>query len=172
MRKSVKICFECNIKKPLTEFSQNKNSLLGVNNECKVCREEYNQYQRQWQRSYYRTKQKPNPIYRLNHSISSNIRQSLKDSKGGRKWELLVGYTLEDLKKHLEKQFQDGMTWGNYGEWHVDHIIPKSVFNFTKPEHTDFKRCWALKNLQPLWSEDNLKKRAQFKAHFQPSLLI
>ena len=58
------------------------------------------------------------------------------------------------------------------GEWHIDHIIPKSVFNFTKPEHEDFKRCWALKNLQPLWAEENISKFNKLDKHFQPTLAL
>jgi 5-methylcytosine-specific restriction endonuclease McrA len=65
------------------------------------------------------------------------------------------------------------MTWENYGsEWHLDHKIPLSVHNFTKPEHSDFKKAWSLKNLQPLWAEDNLKKNAKLNKPFQPSLLL
>ena len=64
------------------------------------------------------------------------------------------------------------MCWDNYGKWHIDHIIPKSVYNYTKPEHTDFKRCWALKNLQPLWASDNLSKNDKIDKPFQQALLI
>ena len=64
------------------------------------------------------------------------------------------------------------MIWGNYGDWHIDHKIPISAFNFTKPEHEDFKRCWALSNLQPLWAKDNISKNAKLEKHFQPSLAI
>ena len=50
------------------------------------------------------------------------------------------------------------MNWDNYGEWHVDHIIPKSSFNFSSKHDKEFKECWALDNLQPLWAEDNIAK--------------
>jgi len=108
----------------------------------------------------------------LNKSISRAIYKALNGNKNDRNWEKLVGYSLNELKKHLEKQFKDGMSWDNYGKWHIDHEIPKSVFNYTKPEHTDFKRCWALKNLQPMWAEQNKVKGAKLKKHFQPKLLI
>ena len=64
------------------------------------------------------------------------------------------------------------MSWENYGDWHVDHKIPLKVFNFTEAEHVDFKKAWALKNLQPLWAKDNFEKNAKLTKHFQPSLLI
>ena len=62
------------------------------------------------------------------------------------------------------------MTWDNYGKWHIDHIVPISVFNYTKTEHEDFKRCWALGNLRPLWAFDNISKGAKLEKHFQPYL--
>jgi len=112
--------------------------------------------------------------FKLNRNIRSSMCHSLKynGSKNGRHWEDLVGYTLTDLKKHLEKQFVDGMTWDNWGEWHIDHIRPISKFNFTDPSHTDFQRCWSLKNLQPLWAFDNLSKNDKLEKPFQPSLAL
>lgn len=112
---------------------------------------------------------------RLNNSISASIRDSLKKNNGnknGRHWEGLVGYTLSDLRIHLEKQFTEGMNWDNYGEWHIDHRIPKSVFNYSSPEHIDFKRCWALDNLQPLWAYDNICKSNELEQSFQPSFKL
>jgi len=61
-------------------------------------------------------------------------------------------------KNHLEKQFKDGMTWDNYGDWHIDHIRPISSFNFKSYEDKEFKECWDLNNLQPLWAEENIRK--------------
>jgi len=108
---------------------------------------------------------------RLSKNISRRIRASLKiKSKNGRGWESLVGYSIFELMRHIEKQFVNGMTWDNYGEWHIDHEIPISVFNFSKPEHPDFKKCWALKNLQPMWAIDNIRKKDKISKPFQPSL--
>lgn len=109
---------------------------------------------------------------RLSNRLSKAIGKSLKGNKNGNHWEDLVGYTLNSLIKHFKKLFRPGMTWENYGEWHIDHIIPISIFNFTRPEHRDFKRCWALKNLQPLWAKENLEKHNKTDKHFQPSLLL
>jgi len=119
-----------------------------------------------------RERLKTDPIFKLNKKISYGIRQSLNGNKKGIKWETLVGYTASDLKKHIEKQFKPDMSWENHGEWHIDHIIPISKFNFTKPEHSDFKKCWALKNLQPLWALENIKKSNKLIKPFQPSLLL
>lgn len=113
------------------------------------------------------------PVARLHQNVSRAIRSSLSyGTKRRKKWESLVGYTTLDLKQHLEKQFKPGMTWENYGEWHIDHIIPVAVFNFGSYEHEDFKRCWALKNLQPMWAKENISKGARLETHFQPALQL
>lgn len=112
------------------------------------------------------------PNYRINDSISSSIRYSIKQNKNGIKWEKLVGYSLQNLKKHLQKLFTNEMSFENYGEWHIDHILPLSKFNFEKPEDEDFKKAWALKNLQPLWKKDNLQKGTKLKTPIQNSFIF
>ena len=76
----------------------------------------------------------------------------------------LLGYTVDDLKAHLERQFTKGMSWGNIGDWEVDHIVPVSSFNITSADDEDFKACWALSNLRPVWRSVNRSKGA--KAEF------
>lgn len=112
--------------------------------------------------------------YNLNNRMRCLMWQGLKKNKGGHKWQDLVGYSIDDLRRHLEKQFKDGMSWERFlaGEIHVDHKIPRSAFNFSHPEHIDFKKCWALKNLQPLWAKENMSKGSRLYKHFQPSLAI
>ena len=122
----------------------------------------------QWQKKS-RRKAAKRPSWRINCRMSSAIRQSLNGNKDGHGWESLVGYTVDDLKKHLEKRFIDGMTWENIGDWHIDHEIPQSVFNFKSHSDLDFKKCWALSNLQPMWAKDNRSKGAKLEKPFQPS---
>ena len=119
-------------------------------------------------------KRRSTPRGKLASCFGTAVGRSLKNnSKGARHWETLVGYTVDQLKQHLEKQFRPGMTWGNHGPcWHIDHIIPIDAFNFTCPEDLDFKRCWALKNLQPLGKIENIRKSAKLENPFQPSLCI
>lgn len=100
---------------------------------------------------------------RINNAMSTQVRYHLKMfllKKDGHHWESLVGYTVEELKIHLESLFTDGMNWDNYGKfgWQIDHVIPKTSFPITSINDENFKRCWALSNLQPLWWQDNLKK--------------
>jgi hypothetical protein len=111
-------------------------------------------YEKQWCRS----KRETDPAFRLSKNLSRQIRKSIHKSKDGYHWEDLLGYTLKDLMGHLEKLFKLGMTWQNMGLWHIDHIRPVSSFNFTSYEDKEFKECWSLNNLQPLWALENMKK--------------
>ena len=119
-------------------------------------------------------KRKTDLKFNLNARIRSAIRLSLKGNKPIGHWEYFVEYTLNDLIKRLEETMPKGYTWQNLliGELHVDHIIPISAFNFIKPEHTDFKRCWALSNLRLLPAKENLIKGDKLDRPFQPALKI
>lgn len=99
--------------------------------------------------------------FKLRWVTSKAVRQSLKDRNSGKRglsWEKLVGYTVQELRSHLEALFKPGMTWDNYGKWHVDHKKPQVLFEFDSADHPEFRACWALSNLQPLWALDNLRK--------------
>ena len=95
--------------------------------------------------------------YKLSTAMRVGIKKGLRIKREGRTFEIL-GYTLEDLKKRLSSLFLEGMSFENYGKWHIDHIRPIVSFNYDSTEHPDFKKCWALNNLQPLWAEDNIRK--------------
>ena len=113
---------------------------------------------------YFKRLRKENPKFRLDCNMGIAIRQSLKGKKAGRRWERLVGYRLKDLIGHLENQFDEKMTWENYGNyWHIDHIKPRSLFKYTFSEEPEFKECWSLKNLQPLEKTANLRKSNTFE---------
>jgi hypothetical protein len=107
---------------------------------------------------YYHNIQKKNFKFRINGAIGAYIRKHLNGNKNGKHWENLLGYTLEDLKNCLENQFKPGMSWNNYGNWHIDHKIPISFFEFRSHKDTEFKLCWCLGNLQPLWAKENISK--------------
>jgi hypothetical protein len=85
--------------------------------------------------------------------------------KGGRHWELLLPYTLQEFILYFESLFTHGMTWENYGKkgWEIHHILPKSWWKFESYNDREFKQCWALCNLQPLWSKDNAIKGNRVK---------
>jgi len=68
----------------------------------------------------------------------------------------LIGCSINELKLYLEKKFKLGMSWSNYGKWHIDHIRPCISFNLSKS--SEQKKCFNYTNLQPLWALDNLRK--------------
>lgn len=115
---------------------------------------------RRVKRDYYHRIEKKDPKFMLNRHMTTLINRCLKNGKGGQSWRKFVDFTLRDLMVHLESQFTDGMSWENRGVhgWHIDHIRPISSFNFQKPEDSEFKECWSLNNLQPLWAKDNCSK--------------
>ena len=123
--------------------------------------DKFKEYLREWKKK----ERCINAKYKLDDNMSGAIWKALKGKKAGRKWEELVGYTVEDLIKHLESKFESWMNWNNYGiyeegkfKWHIDHIKPKSLFNYNGPEDDEFKKCWELENLQPLEAIENIKK--------------
>lgn len=77
-----------------------------------------------------------------------------------------IGYTTGELRKHIENQFKPGMNWENYTEWEIDHIIPKSAFSYKSDQDAQFRQCWALKNLQPLWVAENHRKHSKIATPF------
>lgn len=105
-------------------------------------------------------RRKLNSTIYLSSIISRSINHSLKNGKTDYHWESLVNYTLQDLIIHLESLFKPGMSWSNYGKdgWEIDHKKPISSFNFSSYEDKEFKKCWDLNNLQPLWAEENIRK--------------
>ena len=127
--------------------------------------EEIKEYRRKFRKKYEKKRRKEDPMYRLNSNMSNLINQSLKSGKNGNHWEDLVGFTINDLKSHLEKQFKDGMAWDNKGRngWHLDHIRPVSSFNFLSYNDPEFKQCWSLYNLQPLWEYENISKGSKWE---------
>ena len=90
----------------------------------------------------------------LSSIVRNRIRSSLQSDKSKHSIEYL-GCTIQHFKEHIEKQFVEGMTWDNYGEWHIDHIIPLKYENPTM-EETIERLHWE--NTQPLWATDNKSK--------------
>ena len=118
--------------------------------------EKVREYNRRGSSKYRQTKHGA-----LSLLMGAAIWDALRENKRGHHWESLVGYTVEDLRKHLESLFKNGMSWENRCFWHIDHIVPKSRFHYKTSRDPEFKVCWGLANLQPLWAKDNLQKHAK-----------
>ena len=161
------ICKEC--RKQYRENNKEKirewNKQYSENNKEK--KREYNKQYRENNRERLNAadlrrrnqRYKNDPEFRLRINISGAFRHFLKGNKEKPSSDYLkqCGYARKELMKHLEDQFDQNMTWDNYGSyWHVDHIIPKSVFEPTNEQH--LKWCWSLENLRPLEAGENMSK--------------
>jgi hypothetical protein len=98
------------------------------------------------------------PTYAFRMGISRSIRVALRGKKSRRSTFKLLGYSVLDLMGHLERNFQSGMSWANYGEWHVDHRRPVASFSFETDLEGAVRECWGLANLRPMWAEPNKEK--------------
>lgn len=126
-----------------------------------------NDMYKSYKRLYQKELKEKNPQYKLSQNISSAIYISLKENniKKNNKYFQSLGYTITELKEHIESLFKANMSWDNYGEWHIDHVIPQSKFNYNSMDDLEFKDCWGLHNLQPLWSTENISKNNKFISH-------
>jgi len=78
---------------------------------------------------------------------------------------LYLGCSLDALREHLERQFQPGMTWDNWGRqgWHIDHIKP--LLHFDLEDEGQLRIVCHYTNLQPLWWRDNIVKGHVERGH-------
>lgn len=136
-------------------FKENKETILRKGKEWNIKHKDYmREYQREWQQN----ERDDNPIYRLRQNVGRVIRNMLNGSKNS-SIAVLLPYSIEELKEHLQKQFTSEMTWDNYGSyWELDHVYPQSLLPYETTEHENFKKCWALSNLQPLTISENRSK--------------
>lgn len=99
--------------------------------------------------------------HRRIYGFQSRLTAALKKGIGKSSVERELGYSMLDLRTHIQRQFVQGMTWDNHGyecgNWHIDHIVPKRHFN-------SIRCCYALSNLRPLWADENIKK-GQVRTH-------
>lgn len=114
---------------------------------------------------YYRKKRfSEDKVFKITFNVRKRIRDILK-LKGDIKKETtfeIIGCSPNELVQHLQTQFKDGMSWDNYGEWHIDHIIPLSSGKTLE----DIRKLCRYTNLQPLWAKDNLKKSNKLLDHY------
>jgi hypothetical protein len=175
----MKQCYVCNYRKPLGAFYKHKYMADGYLNICKDCQKirsienhNLNKEERNKKRNqrYYNNKKhhisvcvknqkirrSKNHFIRMRDSLSGNLYKSCKKNGWSKVSSLnhYIGCDWIFFKSHMEKLFKDGMNWDNYGEWHIDHIIPTSS---AQTEESLYK-LYHYTNLQPLWAIENIKK--------------
>ena len=106
----------------------------------------------------YKKLKKTDIMYHMMQNLNSRICREfkMKNIKRTLKYADYIGCSPEVLKDHIQNQLKDNMTFDNYGDWEIDHIIPVSSFNLNDINQS--KKCFNYLNLQPLWSIDNKKK--------------
>jgi len=110
----------------------------------------------------YRLKRNRNDlIFRITGNLRHRVNQAIKGNNKSTKSLKLIGCSIQNLKNHLELKFTKGMSWSNYGKWHIDHIRPCVSFNLSKSKEQ--RKCFHYTNLQPLWARDNLVKHTSKK---------
>jgi hypothetical protein len=164
----MKTCTKCKLEKEKTEYYKHKNGKDGLNPVCKVCWKQENKiFEENNPRTQYRKKRytdnrekinkkqttynlkrhHQNPEIKLLNNTRTRIKNFLKGKTKSQSTQAILGIDAIGYKKYIENLFQEGMSWENFGEWEIDHILPVSKggsFHYT--------------NTQPLWKEENRKK--------------
>lgn len=155
---------KCKIWQSLNKEKSRASATRSRNKKIDIYRKKSREYQKEYRlnhieevrmKSRERSRKKIKTIKNvIDGRMSSQIGLALRGNKNFKKWVNLVGYTAEDLKKHIESQFTDGMNWDVFmkSEIHIDHIIPKNNFKYQSADDIEFVKCWSLENLQPLWA--------------------
>ena len=101
--------------------------------------------------------------FRLAGNLRNALRRAVKASGGrkpGRTVELL-GCSVAEFKSYIEAQWQEGMSWDNWGRtvdcWQLDHKRPIASFDLT--DEAQVRACFHFSNYQPLWMLENAIKK-------------
>ena len=132
-----------------TKHGEKEKARRRSNLNCKANRRAY-------MRRYKANRKEIDPQFELLESLRSKLSQAISH-KSYVSIAQLVGCSIENLRKHIESQFTDGMCWHNYGVkgWCIDHIKPVASYNLL--ELQQLQECFHYTNLRPLWVKDNLK---------------
>ena len=135
---------------------------------CNAASKKYREENRDQLNEYKLNRYHNDPTYKLRMLTKNLVNLTLIRGKGGQSLLSYVDWnSYDELKEHLENQFEDWMTWENHGvwhptekRWHIDHIMPQSVLleGVETMDHPKFRECWALKNLRPLEARENISK--------------
>ena len=108
----------------------------------------------------YRWRYYNDPQFKLKEIYRSRMRKIMGNHHQSKRQIELLGCSVKDFKTYIERQFTNGMTWGNHGigkgKWNLDHIAPCSAFDQTNEEQS--RQCWHWTNLRPMWAIKNMKK--------------
>lgn len=115
-----------------------------------------NKSYRKYRREYTARRRKSEIHFKIAETLRSRLSCSIRSIPKTNKTLELLGCSIASFKLYLESKFEPGMSWGNYGKWHIDHIMPISIFDLTKVKHR--MACFHFSNMQPLWARENISK--------------
>ncbi len=134
-------------------YEDNKENILDKNAKFK---EENPEWAREYNAKYARQKRKGDLNFRLAHNLRTRLNSVITGRKKSGSAVRDLGCSLDELRIYIASLFESGMSWDNYGKWHIDHIYPLSRVDLSNRE--EFLKACHYTNLQPLWAIDNIKK--------------
>ena len=94
----------------------------------------------------------------LQMRLRNRLRMAIKNGQRAGSAVADLGCTIPFFKDYIASLFTPGMTWDNYGQWHLDHVKPLAKFDLSIREQ--FLKACHYTNYQPLWALDNARKGA------------
>ncbi len=117
---------------------------------------------KEYHRNWAKHRRATDPNYKLYGTLCSRISAILGRREIRKGTVELLGCSISEFMAHIEKQFEEGMSWENYGrgigKWNLDHIRPCASFNLLDPEQAN--QCFHFSNLRPAWHNDNVSKKS------------
>ena len=108
-----------------------------------------------------RTKRRSDSTVRLKHNLRRRLNKAIRGIAKSKSTLEMLGAPIEHVRSHLESKFQPGMTWENYGQWHVDHVVPLALAKTSQ----EMEALFHYTNLQPLWALDNIRKSDNYQGN-------
>lgn len=175
----MKKCTKCKTLQPRENYNKDSSRGEGLSFRCRTCdaayrtanrarlsemnrvwRTESREQRRAYSRAYSRRRKEVDVAYDITCRLRNRVKMACARGRKISKFWTLTGCTIGELLEHLESRFQPGMTWGNRGDWHIDHIKPCALFDLGDPDQQ--RKCFHYTNLQPLWARDNLAKGSKY----------
>jgi hypothetical protein len=150
--------YRLNHKKEITEY--NKNYRETHKEEIKEKSKIYNAKNRRKIQTSINKRRREDIGFRMIGNLRHRVWTTVKNNYKTKVTLKLIGCSVNFLKSHLASKFTPGMSWENYGKWHIDHIRPCASFDLSKP--SEQRKCFHYTNLQPLWAEENLSKNDKY----------